>query len=137
MKFSVRNYKLRNCSAKIFEATREDGQKFFLLRSYASNVCDITRANGNWEVLLYPRWDYSTTTHQHVRKFMEDVMGYYIPVPVIRDMMKYKAEEGRGVYFRHNIDPTHENAVVIFNRELQDLARRWWENHGVYGEWGF
>ena len=127
----------RNCSAKIFTATVDSGEKLYLLRSYASNVCEIYRDRNVWYVTLFPRWNYSVTTNQHVRKFMKDVMGYSISVPMIRDIMKCKVEEGRGVYFRHNIDPEHENACVVFKREWQELARRWWENHGVYGEWGF
>lgn len=127
MNFSVKNHQLRNCSAKIFEATREDGHKFFLLRSYASNVCDITRANGNWEILLYPRWDYSQTTRQHVRKFMEDVMGFSVSATEIRKALK-NSTNGFAVV---------NGVSVIVNDSFRRGAKTFWQEIGVYGEWGF
>ena len=123
----MRNYKLRNCSAKIFEAEREDGQEIFLLRSYASNVCDITRVNGNWEVLLYPRWDCSVTTSKHVRKFMEDVMGFYVSFPDIRKALK-NSTNGIAVV---------NGVTVMVNDSIRRGAKTFWEEIGVYGEWGF
>ena len=134
----VSRKQLRNCSAEVFTAKRHDGSEIFMLRSYASNVCEIFRnSRGNWEMTIFPRWNYSATTKMHMRKFMEDVMGYYVPIPAIRDILKCCADYGAGTYFAHNLNPALANVTVLFARAQQNVVRYWWYERGVYGEWGF
>ena len=126
---AVTKKQLRSCSATVFTAKRVDGTNLYLLRSYGSNVMEIFPDDrGGWNVTLLPRWNYSNTTNSHVRKFMQDVTGDYVSVPDFRDIIKCQKEAGIG---------RHGNYHVAFGERWQKSCKTFWENCGVYGEWGF
>lgn len=113
--------KLRNCKAEYgsgyeYLVVDEYGiphmGAYTVLKSYSSYVVFISEpVCYGGVVYLMPRYDYSITTMEHVRKFIEDVTGEHL---TITEMRKYaetgmltpfgnRIEFARG--FRHMRDP--------------------------------
>lgn len=77
--------RLGHCSAMVYDHTDENYNpiiiqkingveivinKYVYLKSYASIVAIVDTETEH--LYLLPRWDYSRTTHQHVRKFVRE-----------------------------------------------------------------
>lgn len=125
----VTSKQLRNCSARVFDVHNAGGHAY-LLRSYASNVMEVYRADsGTWCITLFPRWNYSPTTNQHVRKFMQDYMGVVVSVPEIREAMKHPVRDGVARIPNKNVEITWKPAIL-------QAVRAYWSQF-VSGEWGF
>lgn len=70
----MKDGKFRNCQAYVNTLT--DGT--VRLTSYWSIVCDVNKERKT--ITFYPRYRYGSITMQHVRKFLVDLLGFYVPM---------------------------------------------------------
>lgn len=141
----IERKRLRSCSASVLIATRDDGEKMCLLQSYGSYVMEAhfcADTNG-WEITPLPRWNYSTTTQQHVRKFLEDYVGVQISVQTFRDALKYcetpDSHFGAACIHAQRVPDWHlRKDVMILGKRWQPSVRAFWRTQGYSSAiWGF
>lgn len=58
----------------------EDGEDCATLYSYGVPVCSYDSKHGEGMFMLMDKWDYSATTLRHVREFLRQQFGVFLPI---------------------------------------------------------
>jgi len=106
----MKDGKFRNCHAYVNTLT--DGT--VRLTSYWSIVCDVNKEHHT--ITFYPRYRYGATTMQHVRKFLVDLLGFYVPMYIVDDYLKTQGSTYKYALVYHgytvNFSSNYANGVT-------------------------
>jgi hypothetical protein len=101
----MKDGKFRNCRAYV--KTLSDGT--VRLTSYWSVVCDVNKEHHT--IVFYPHYRYGATTMQHVRKFLVDLLGFYVPMSIVDAYLKTQ-----GGTYKYNL--LYKGYTVLFRSKI-------------------